>query len=210
MNKHLNDLLRRYPALEACLGDIEQAFKQLHAVFHGGGKLLLCGNGGSCADAAHIAGELMKGFMRSRPLPGDLAARLMEADPELGEAGVRKLQGALPAVVLTGSDPLATAIANDIDGELVFAQQVLGLGREGDALLAISTSGHSRNVCRAVGVARALGLRTLGLSGGDGGWLTRSCETCIVVPGSTVPEIQELHLPVYHCLCRMLEDAFFA
>ncbi|MDQ8196181.1 SIS domain-containing protein [Coraliomargarita sp. SDUM461004] len=209
-NIYLSRLIERQPILESCKNDIENAFELLHRAFQNGNKLLICGNGGSCSDAAHIAGELMKGFMSKRPLPQKIKQRLNEADPEHGSTMADLLQGTLPTVALSGNDPLASAISNDISGELVYAQQVLGLGREGDILLAISTSGTSKNVCRAVSVAHALNIQTIGLTGSHGGWLAKQCNCSITVPADTTPNIQELHLPIYHCLCIMLEDAFFA
>ena len=209
MKNHLDQLLERYPALVPCRSDIFKAFRLLRATFQDEGKLLLCGNGGSCSDAGHIAGELMKGFMRKRSLDPGLKEKLLRADDMHGPTLADKLQRGLPAIPLSGSDALASAISNDIDSDLVYAQQVLGMGKPGDALMAISTSGNSANVCRAVSVAHALGMKAVGLTGGDGGWLAKHCDVCICVPGRMVPVIQELHLPVYHCLCRMLEDEFF-
>lgn len=208
-NIHLGRLLERQPILESCHHDIERAFELLYQAFQNGNKLLICGNGGSCSDASHIAGELMKGFKSKRPLPQLLKQHLSNTDPEHGSAMADLLQAALPTVALSGNDPLASAISNDIAGELVYAQQVLGLGQEGDILLAISTSGNSKNVCRAVSVASALNMQTIALTGSLGGWLAEHCNCSITVPADTTPDIQELHLPIYHCLCIMLEDAFF-
>lgn len=194
-------LLERHPHLDSCLPALDAAFHLLVDVFSHGGKLLVCGNGGSAADAEHIVGELMKGFQLPRPLPDKARQRLGPL--------VDRLQGALPAISLNGHPALASAFANDQDPALVFAQQVYGYGRPGDALLVLSTSGHSTNVVHAVEVASAMGVHTLALTGPGGGRLGALCEIAIPVPGSRTAEVQEGHLPLYHCLCLMLETAFF-
>jgi D-sedoheptulose 7-phosphate isomerase len=205
----LDELVRRYPALAACRADIEAAFALLARTFAAGGKLLVCGNGGSAADADHIVGELMKGFRRTRRPTGDTAARLAGADPELGPLLAGRLQLGLPAVNLAAGSALQTAFANDEDPGLVFAQGVLGLGRPGDALLGISTSGEAASVVAALATARAVGMATIGLTGVSGGRMRGRCDVLVAVPASATFEVQELHLPVYHCLCAMLEDRFF-
>jgi len=196
-------MLQRYPLLVACASDIERAFSILRESFSVGGKLLLCGNGGSAADADHWAGELLKGFVRKRPLdPKDmekLPARLAQ-----------KLQGALPAIPLTGFASLNTAFANDVDPQLTFAQLVWGLGKPGDVLVGLSTSGNAANVCAAMEAAKARGLSRIGLSGRSGGLLCHCCDLCIKVPADETYQVQELHLPIYHCLSLMLEDEFFS
>jgi D-sedoheptulose 7-phosphate isomerase len=199
---HLTRLLDRYPQLEECAESIQAAFEAVSEVFAGGGKLLLCGNGGSAADAEHIAGELLKGFGHQRRLPADLAEHL-------GPGAVEYLQGALPAIPLVSFSALTTAWLNDCSPDWLYAQLVYGLGREGDALLAISTSGNAQNVHHAVQLARKMGLRTVGLTGSGGGLLAREAEIAIQVPAVLTPDIQELHLPVYHCLCLMWEQQFF-
>ena len=174
--------------------------------FNAGGKLLVCGNGGSAADAEHIVGELMKGFRRKRPLPAALCARLAAC----GAGGLAdRLQGALPAIALTGASPLATAIGNDLDGVLCFAQQVLGYGRSGDVFLGLSTSGNARNVVAAARVARALGLRTMALTGRDGGVLANVVELAVKAPATETYLVQEMHLPIYHALCAAVEEGIF-
>lgn len=186
-----------------CRGEIEKSFEVLRDCFQRGGKLLLCGNGGSAADAEHWAGELLKGFACKRPLK---ASEKVELLSELGG----KLQGALPAIPLTGFVSLGTAFANDVDPNLTFAQLVWGLGKPGDVLIGISTSGNARNVCAAMETAKARGMYRLGLSGRSGGRLNSHCDLCVKVPADETYLIQELHLPIYHCLCLMLEDEFFS
>jgi len=202
MNPHIANLLRRCPQLDCCRPDVEKTFAILRDSFQGGGKLLLCGNGGSAADAEHWAGELLKGFGQKRPLSPAEKQGLPEA---LG----LKLQGALPVIPLTGFVSLSTAFANDVDPDLIFAQLVWGLGRPGDVLVGISTSGNARNVCAAMEAAKARGVRRIGLSGRTGGKLNPLCEVCIKTPADETYLIQEFHLPIYHCLCLMLEDEFF-
>lgn len=196
------ELLKRYPQLKVCKQDIEKAYNLLRATFNRGGKLLLCGNGGSAADADHISGELLKGFGHKRPLS-------QKWREKLGEELADNLQGALPAIPLPIFSALGSAYANDCNPEYVFAQLVWGLGTTSDVLLAISTSGNSKNVLRAVEVAKAKGIRTLALTGESGGKLRDLVDVCICAPETEVYKIQELHLPIYHALCFMLEDTFF-
>ena len=204
----LNYLVKRYPVLADCKDAIISTFNCLKASFSCGGKLLICGNGGSASDAEHISGELMKGFLRKRPLS-------LERQTQFQAMGLPRsewlgyLEGALPCIPLTVNNSLASAIINDLGGDLVFAQQVLGYGRPNDVLWAISTSGNSANVVKAAWVAKGLGLRTIGLTGASGGELVAICEITIQVPAKRVHQIQELHLPVYHTICAMLEDEFF-
>ena len=175
-----------------------------------GGKLLVCGNGGSAADSDHIVGELMKGFELQRPISDDLRRRLERENPETGAYIADKLQGALPAISLANHHALISAISNDTAGDMVFAQQVLGYGKPGDALIGISTSGNSRNVLHALRVARALDMRTIGLTGRSGGTMVDICDVTVCAPSDRTLEIQERHLAIYHALCIMLERAFFA
>jgi D-sedoheptulose 7-phosphate isomerase len=209
MTDEFDRLIQKYPELESCRGDLEGAYQLLRACFQGGGKLLACGNGGSAADSEHIVGELMKGFLQRRPLPDDLRRRLAAVYPEDGAFLADHLQGALPAISLVNQVALNTAFANDVAPEMVFAQQVYGHGRPGDVLLEISTSGNALNVLRAAQVARVLGLKTLGLSGMDGGKLRGFCDVTICVPWTATADIQERHLPVIHALCAKLENEFF-
>jgi D-sedoheptulose 7-phosphate isomerase len=209
MTNHLSRLIERYPALAPCAGDISSAIELLHALFSSGNKLLVCGNGGSAADSEHMVGELMKGFMKPRKIPAADAAKIQKAGGTDGAEVAARLQGALPAIALTSQVSLNTAVSNDIHAEMIFAQQVYGLGRKGDAVLGISTSGNSRNVVNAFVVARALELKTIALTGRSGGLLPPFADVIIRVPADTVLEIQELHLPVYHTLCVELEERFF-
>jgi len=209
MDLILATLLNRHPSLSACQADIEKAFAVLCDCYQSGGKLLVCGNGGSAADAEHIVGELMKSFSKTRSLPNPIKEKLKAACPERGSSLAMKLQAALPAISLAGNYSLSSAFANDVDPQLVFAQQVIGYGRPGDVLLAISTSGNSENVLNAAVTARAMGLKVIGLTGESGGQLRACCDVIIGVPGHETFEIQELHLPVYHALCKMLEVYFF-
>jgi len=205
----LEDLLVRYPALVPCKRDIEEAYEALVASFRKGHKLLLCGNGGSAADCDHIVGELMKGFMRPRRLKEPVIAALCDLDAEKGSFLSDKLQMGLPAISLVTQTALLSAVANDLDGSLIFAQQVMALGKAGDVLLCISTSGESANLLYAAQTAKAVGMKVIALTGRTGGALRAFSHPVICVPGATTPEIQELHLPVYHALCRMIEDTFF-
>ncbi|GLB24699.1 hypothetical protein LXJ15735_09400 [Lacrimispora xylanolytica] len=207
--KYLEELMERYPSLSCVREEIKNAYEILEACYVNGGKLLIAGNGGSCADAEHIVGELMKGFVKRRSASPEFQETLKEIDPELGSALAEKLQGGLPAIALTGHPGLSTAFLNDVDGDMIFAQQTYGYGKKGDVLLGISTSGNSKNVMYAMTAARALGMKTIGLTGKDGGQLKRTADVSIVVPESETFKIQELHLPVYHALCLMLEERFF-
>ena len=181
--EHLNDLSKRYPALMCCAAEVEAAAQQMIACYQNGGKLLVCGNGGSASDSLHIVGELMKGFVLPRKLDENMQKRLREACPEMAEYCIENLQGALPAISLVSEAGLTTAYANDQAPDLAFAQQVLGQAKPGDVLLAISTSGNSANVLYAIGIARALHVKTIGLTGHTGGKMASLCDVCIKVPG---------------------------
>lgn len=198
-----DSLAARYPALERCRGDIMAAYSLLERCFEAGGRLYICGNGGSAADALHIVGELVKSFALKRPL--DKAFTEKADSAELSE----KLQGALPAFALVENTALATAFANDAEPEYVFAQQVYAYARESDCVLGISTSGNSMNVIYALKAARGRGANTLGLAGKSGGKMKALCDVCVCVPETETYKVQELHLPVYHALCLMLEARFF-
>jgi D-sedoheptulose 7-phosphate isomerase len=204
--KNVSSLLQRYPVLKACEQELAAAFDLLETAYRSGNKLLVCGNGGSAADSEHLVGELMKGFLKRRPIPAADAAKLEAAG---GQEIAGRLEGALAAIALPSQMSLLTATANDGDYDLTFAQQVYGLGRPGDALLAISTSGRAKNVCNAVIVAKAFGLKSIALTGRTGGELAPLADIAIKVPSDNVAEIQELHLPVYHWLSTELESAFF-
>lgn len=206
---HLDALMERYPALSECAGDIERSYELLVECFERGGKLLIAGNGGSAADAEHIAGELMKGFVKVRSLNQEQRARLLAVDAELGATLAAGLQGALPTIALDGHVALTTAYINDCDPRLCFAQQVNGYGRAGDVFLGISTSGNSANVLYAAVTARSKGMKLIGMTGPAESRLSRMSDVCIRVPGTDTHRVQELHLPVYHALCLMLEEHFF-
>ena len=204
----MQELFERYPVLEHCREQIEAARGMLIECFRNGGKLLLCGNGGSAADCEHIVGELMKGFLKKRPLPSDLQARLAAE----GEDGARLsacLQGALPAISLPHQSALISAFSNDVSADMSYAQMVCGYGREGDVLLCISTSGNAKNATLAAKTARAMGLGVLSLTGARESALSAISDVTVRVPSCETYKIQELHLPVYHTLCAAVEDAFF-
>lgn len=209
MKSQIDILIERYPQLGSCKEDIRGAYEILETAYANGRKLLVCGNGGSASDSEHIVGELMKEFRLKRKVYSDQAASLKAIDPELGQVLAESLQGALPAISLTGHSSLQTAFMNDAEPELVFAQQVNGYGKPGDVLLGISTSGNSKNVLYAAVNAKAKGLKVIGLTGEKENKLMKYADVCIRVPKTETYEIQELHLPVYHCLCLMLEQKFF-
>ena len=205
----IGEVINRYPSLEASGRDIESALGILIEAYEKGGKLLLCGNGGSAADCDHIAGELLKGFMSKRPLSEEKKAEMSRLCPSLSEETLGMLQGGLPAIALHSALAYNTAYCNDVSAELVYAQAVLSLGKEGDVLLAITTSGNSKNVLRACEVARALGIKVIGLTGRTGGKLKALSDVCITVPEDETYKVQEKHLPVYHAICAELEKHFF-
>jgi D-sedoheptulose 7-phosphate isomerase len=209
MPNSLSALFDRYPSLRECEHEISEAARALIECFQAGNKLLVCGNGGSAADTEHIVSELMKGFIKRRRIPERDASRLAESAGAVGLAIGAQLQGALPAISLVSQTSLISAITNDTSGELVFAQQVYGLGKSGDVLLGISTSGNSKNVINALAVAKAFGLGTIVLTGRSGGAMAPMADIAIRVPAEKVPEIQELHLPVYHWLCIAVEAELF-
>ena len=204
-------LVKRYPELEIIKDDILTSFEIIKECYKNGGKLLVCGNGGSASDSEHIVGELMKGFKNPRYLSEDLKNKLKKIDPNVGEILGNNLQMPLEAIALTGELALNTAIINDCNngGELCFANQVLGYGHKNDVLLAISTSGNSNNIYNACVVAKAKGLKIIGLTGKTGGKLKKISDCAIVAPSDETYMIQELHLPIYHTLCLMLEEEFF-
>ncbi|MCC3376422.1 SIS domain-containing protein [Cohnella sp. REN36] len=209
MNGVFEELTDRYPELSACLEDIALAYETARDSFARGGKMLLAGNGGSAADCEHVVGELMKGFLSPRRLAPAEREKLLMWGEEDGAYLADRLQGALPAISLVSQSALATAYINDVAADMVFAQQVYGYGRPEDTLVVFSTSGSSANVVRAVQVAKAVGMRTIGLTGRGGGRLKTLCDVTIRVPYDRTPDIQERHLPIYHALCVRLEEAFF-
>lgn len=207
--RHYERLFERYPVLEPCRSAIKEAYEMLRNCYRHGGKLLLVGNGGSCADCEHIVGELMKGFWLKRPLDEERRAKVRALTEEILPGTAEMLQQGLPAIALTGHSALSTAVQNDLDPSLSAAQQVMGYGRPGDVILGLSTSGNAVNVALAISVGKALGLKTLGMTGEDGGRLARLCDCTIRVPAKSPADVQEYHLPVYHTLCAMLESEFF-
>jgi D-sedoheptulose 7-phosphate isomerase len=204
----LKQLIEEQPSLAPLSGAIGRAYEAIYESYRGGGKLLLCGNGGSACDCEHIAGELMKGFLLKRPLTDEERAALA-AQGEAGAYLSQTLQRALPAIVLTGLPGLSSAFLNDVDGDATYAQQAFAYARAGDVLIGISTSGNAKNVLLAAAAARARGAKVIGLTGEGGGKLAAACDILIDVPRRETYRVQELHLPIYHALCIMIESAFF-
>lgn len=205
----LNELIERYPVLRQIKDEIKNASDEIIACYEKGGKVLLCGNGGSAADCEHIVGELMKGFLKKRPLSDEKKKEMKTAFPDIDEKLLSFLQCGLPAVSLPSMTALNSAFCNDVEPEFIYAQAVLSLAKEKDMLIAISTSGNSKNVCAAAEVAKALGCKVIGLTGRTGGRLKEYSDICICVPEDETFKIQELHLPVYHCICAMTEEHFY-
>ena len=206
----LHDLIKRYPVLECVQEDIETVYKTMAECFENGGKVLIAGNGGSAADSEHIVGELMKGFAKKRPVDAEMTAALLAVDEARGAELAVKLQGGLPAIALNAHTALSTAFANDVDPVLCYAQQVNGYGKPGDVFLGISTSGNAENVMYAAVTAKAKGMKVLALTGKDGGKLAKVADCSVIVPCQETYKIQELHLPIYHVLCLLLEEHFYA
>ncbi|WP_026523790.1 D-sedoheptulose-7-phosphate isomerase [Butyrivibrio sp. MB2005] len=204
-----NELFQRYPSLEREKDSIMKSFEIIRDSYKEGGKLLVAGNGGSAADAEHIVGELMKGFIKPRKLDNEITQELISINKELGFQLSEAMQGALPAIAIVDHVALSTAFLNDVNPQMSFAQQVNGYATDNDVFLGITTSGNSENIIYAAIMAKAKGLKVVGLTGRDGGKIKEYCDACIIVPESETFKIQELHLPVYHALCLMLEEAFF-
>ena len=209
LQRHIDLLMERYPELKVCEQSIIDAYLVMEECYVNDGKLLIAGNGGSAADSEHIAGELMKRFKTPRPVTPAFAEKLRNIDPVRGDNLAHNLERGLMASPLVAHEALSTAYINDVDGLGVFAQQLFGFGRQGDVFLGISTSGNSKNIMSATVVARALGIKVIGLTGAKGGELANVADVAIKVPEMETYMIQELHLPVYHCLCLMLEERFF-
>ena len=207
--KHVDILIDRYPELENQRENIITAYHILEESYSNGGKLLVAGNGGSAADSEHIVGELMKGFENPRKIPREYKVRLISVDEEMGETLGESLQGALPAIALDGHSALSTAYMNDCEPLLCFAQQVNGYGNKNDVFLGISTSGNSKNILYAAIVAKAKGMRAIALTGAKDSKLSVMADVTIRSPQTRTYMIQEHHLPIYHCLCLMLENRFF-
>lgn len=209
LQKHVDLLLKRYPVLKNTEQEIIKAYTILEECFSHDGKLLIAGNGGSAADSEHLSGELMKRFRKPRPVTEEFACRMKKIDPVRGKNLAENLEYGLMTIPLVAHEALLTAYMNDVDSTGVFAQQLLGFGRTGDVFLGISTSGNSQNIMSATVVARALGIKVIGLTGADGGELATVSDVAIKAPETETYMVQELHLPIYHCLCLMLEDHFF-
>jgi D-sedoheptulose 7-phosphate isomerase len=209
LQKNVDLLMKRYPELSSVEESFIEGYVMMEQCYERGGKLLVAGNGGSAADAEHIVGELMKRFKIARPIPEELAMQIKAIDPVRGEYLARNLEQSLMAIPLVGHEALTTAYMNDVDAQGVFAQQLLGFGEKGDVFLGISTSGNSKNVIDAAIVAKALGMQVLGLTGESGGELKKYADVTVCVPEKETYMVQELHLPVYHCWCMMLEERFF-
>ena len=206
----LDELFQRYPALKECEQDITGALALMNETYKNGGKILVCGNGGSCSDAQHIVGELMKGFLLKRPMTAEQKNAFANAlGEEDAENFASRLQRGIPAIALDGMSALFTAYLNDADAEYVYAQAVFGYGKPGDLLIGISTSGNSKNVVLAAKAAKALGVRTIALTGKKESKLSALCDVTVRVPETETFKIQEYHLPVYHYLCAEMEDTFF-
>lgn len=196
MNKYVVELVERYPKLSAVAENTNKAIEAIINCYNNGGKVMLCGNGGSASDCSHIVGELMKGFLKLRPT---------NSNNEV----VSKLQKGLPAISLCEASALLSAFCNDVDPNLIFAQQVLGLGKKEDILIGISTSGNAKNVDAAVETAKELGITVIGLTGKDGGLLGKKSDISIIAPENETFKIQECHLPIYHAICAAVEENFF-
>lgn len=207
--KHIDLLTERYPSLEPIRQELIDAYLIMEESYSKGGKLLVAGNGGSAADSEHIVGELMKGFKMPRKASSELAEKLKSVDEELGTVLAENLQGALPAIALDGHLALTTAYMNDCEPLLCFAQQINGFGKPEDVFLGISTSGNSKNILYAATVAKAKGMKVIGLTGAKDSRMQDFSDICVKAPNTETYMIQELHLPIYHCWCLMLEDKFF-
>lgn len=195
----MEKLLARYPALKACEEQIKEALELIIKTYEQGGKVLICGNGGSAADSEHIVGELMKGFLLKRPV----------TDERIPEELRRRLQGSLPAISLPSQVAVLSAFINDEDPEMLYAQLVYGYADENDLVIGISTSGNSKNIVNALSVAKALGTKTVALTGEKPSKLSELCDVTVKAPSSETFGIQEYHLPIYHYLCAATEAHFF-
>ncbi len=210
--RHIDEVLRRCPVLEGLAGEMTRAVEAICACHRAGGKVLVCGNGGSASDSEHIVGELAKGFVLRRAIPREHAGCLHDGRDGTEEERhelIEKLQGGVAAISLTGHPALASAIDNDTGRQMVFAQQVYVYGRPGDLLIGLSTSGNAGNVVRALTVARAFGLTTVGFTGSRPARMDALCDIRLKVPSEETHKVQELHLPVYHTLCLMVEQELF-
>lgn len=204
-----NQLFEQYPQLRVCKESIKKAFLILKQCYSEGGKLLVCGNGGSAADSEHIVGELMKGFLLKREIYSKDVERIKALFPDDYAYLCGHLQGALPAISLVSQSAISSAFINDVAADMVFAQQVYGYAKRGDVLIGISTSGNAENVINAIKIAKAFNIKTIGMTGQSGGLMKEFCDITIQIPAVETHKIQEYHLPVYHAICAMLEAEFF-
>lgn len=202
------NLYERYPSLKECETDIENAVQTICDTYQNGGKLLACGNGGSCADCDHIVGELMKGFLMKRT-ETQQHEKVMNSGFEDAKFMAENLQGALPAISLPHQSALLTAFANDVEADMIYAQMVFGYGKQEDVLICLSTSGNSKNVVYAAKTAKSMGVKTIAMTGKKESKLSEICDIAIRVPETETYKIQELHLPVYHYICAKTEEYFF-
>ena len=207
--REIDIVIERYPCLECLRDQLLQSVEQMKDAYLRGGKILTCGNGGSAADSLHIVGELMKSFVAKRSIPDELSKKISEEFPEDAPLYLENLQGAIPSISLVNEVSLMTAFGNDKSSELVFAQQVLGYGKRGDVLIAISTSGNSANVLHAAKIAKCMGIHVISLTGESGGKLKELSDILLAVPSNITYQIQELHLPIYHALCLAIEAEVF-
>ena len=210
MNKRVDLLTEKYPELSACANEIDAAIEIITDCYKNGGKVLLCGNGGSAADCAHIVGEFMKGFMKKRPVKPEQIEAFKAENPLVDDELFANLQCGLPAVNLCESQSLLTAFCNDVNPEYMFAQQVFGLGKKGDVLIALSTSGNAKNANHAARIAKAMGITVIGMTGEKSSALEINSSVCIKAPSTVTYQIQEMHLPIYHAICDAVEDYFFS
>jgi D-sedoheptulose 7-phosphate isomerase len=206
---HFDTLITRYPALSVCADDIQKAENMMLKAYYAGGKILACGNGGSASDAAHIVGELMKGFLLKRPMNEETKKKFESVLGEEAEVFAKNLQCGIPAIALDSQHALFTAYANDVDADYVYAQQVFGYARENDLFIGISTSGNSSNIIKAYEVAKHKGIHIISLTGNTGGKMKEYSDILLNVPSVDTPRIQESHIMIGHIICEMVEANMF-
>lgn len=208
--QHWNDFFKLHQDMRPMEQNVHTVCETLLRVYQSGGKVLICGNGGSCADGDHIVGELMKGFLLKRPLPQDARDKFQQLYGAEGTALAEKLQCGLPAISLNAHAALMSAFSNDVDSELVYAQQVMGYAKQGDAIIGISTSGNAGNVAAALMAAKAAGALSIALTGRDGGKIGKLADYCLIAPHNETYRIQEYHLALYHLICAVIESELFS
>ncbi len=209
MSAEIEKLYKRYPNLISCKKDIGSAIEIIKACYKKGNKIITCGNGGSAADAEHIVGELLKGFCKKRKISSEFRKKVGTIYPREAKEICDNLQGSLPAISLTSHISFTTAFNNDKNPNFTFAQQLLGLGKQRDVLIALSASGKAKNVVNACKLAKVLGIKTIALTGKSGGELKKICDVTICAPEEETRLIQEYHVPIYHAICYAVEDMFF-